>query len=614
MAEASTIRGYNFYCTKLKRSVEIPKKEVCGYRIRNERMKKGFSDGIKANPTTICNQRLSRFATSLDSQNASRNCSGNQNWLNPRKYFVKRKEGTRHDIRRSRFLAGTVASPSVEEVPEDITNNRVGTGNRLLRRPAFIAPTIKARDIVDFDKLILQDLSKHGLKIQLSDKTTDKLIGVSIPDPTDLQWIAEKQRLTSIGSTELPFGREQRKVRKQFNIAETGHSINDSLAIVRTAIQQSKTENTNDLANIGVLLINMLSRVGAITPNQILELSTLTRRLEIPRDLRRSGLDKRFFTQSELKQNPNIAGAVMLHLINNIPNGLSPNKPVKGLLGVPRDFRTLFDLGDEVLDVENRQILTADQALEIVTRTGADNNTLNGVNVALIAERIFRGLKPFSFRPRDIAGASSNIDESKKSLSTIAEEKKQQIFSDNEPTASEIAEAFESKLLANQSQQIEEVREAQKRRLEEFKRFPIPFSPPQTPPQTPPFLGDLTRGRRRGESLPERKRPLTEAEEQLFQLEEFSAPRERKFAEPRLPQGSSTSLESINPSPRGRLEEQTRGVVRGVDARGRIFVRGTRGQFATKPKTVEELARLRVERKEKAEKKAKKKAKKKGKK
>ena len=65
----------SFYSTKAKKQVEIPSNKVCGYRIANDIMKNGYSDGVKAGiDNGIIGQRLSRFATEEEREKSSGNC------------------------------------------------------------------------------------------------------------------------------------------------------------------------------------------------------------------------------------------------------------------------------------------------------------------------------------------------------------------------------------------------------------------------------------------------------------------------------------------------------------------------------------------------------------
>ena len=136
------------------------------------------------------------------------------------------REGTQETITRPAFRAGTVIIKDYTDVklPTDI---RSGLGNYTLIRENFVAPPLMPRVAVDFDKLNAQDLEAEGIKVQLGAKTIEQLFKTYVKDNTDVEWLNEYRRRRTAGETSQqlidnpPFGREQRKVSKMTNFAES---------------------------------------------------------------------------------------------------------------------------------------------------------------------------------------------------------------------------------------------------------------------------------------------------------------------------------------------------------------------------------------------------------
>ena len=102
--------GIDFYSSKRGDNVSIPRNKVCGYRIKNPIMKKGYSDGVNApRDNGVVEQRLSRFSTEAERKCAGYNCEGNTNWLNSGKVRFNRaiSADQQFNVKRPTFLAGT---------------------------------------------------------------------------------------------------------------------------------------------------------------------------------------------------------------------------------------------------------------------------------------------------------------------------------------------------------------------------------------------------------------------------------------------------------------------------------------------------------------------------
>ena len=153
----------DFYSTKRSSNVSIPSNKVCGYRIKNSIMKKGYSDGVNASRDNgVVEQRLSRFATEEERKCAGSNCEGNTNWLNSRKvrFNLAINADQQFNIKRPAFLAGTTDNNYSD--PQLPKNERNGIGNRTIMRNNFLAPKIKNRYLNDFEKLQSLSLEEAG--------------------------------------------------------------------------------------------------------------------------------------------------------------------------------------------------------------------------------------------------------------------------------------------------------------------------------------------------------------------------------------------------------------------------------------------------------------------
>ena len=72
------------------------------------------------------------------------------------------------EFKRPSFLAGTVKNGV--DVIGSIKNRREGNGNWELKRNNFLAPQIKGREMIDFEKLQAQDISEGGIKVQFGEE------------------------------------------------------------------------------------------------------------------------------------------------------------------------------------------------------------------------------------------------------------------------------------------------------------------------------------------------------------------------------------------------------------------------------------------------------------
>jgi hypothetical protein len=106
-----------------------------------------------------------------------------------------------HNFRRPYFISGLNMIQQTDDVAHLKKLTRVGIGNRDMTRNNFISPAIRGRDILNFDALAAQDIATAGIKVQLSDSSLDRLLKISVPDKTDVEWITEYNRKSTKNHT-----------------------------------------------------------------------------------------------------------------------------------------------------------------------------------------------------------------------------------------------------------------------------------------------------------------------------------------------------------------------------------------------------------------------------
>lgn len=392
-----------FYSTYFNKTVDIPNPKVCGYKISNSATKKGWSSGLRAGKDNgVAPQKFSRFSTDWEAESKYK-CEGNRNWLNKnqRINFIKTKQGQPFSIQRPSFKSGTITQPD-KPVPKLGGNERDGMGNRLIVRNNFISPEIRGREVLNFERLQAQDIEQAGVKVQLSDKTLEKLFKVQVPDPTDKKWIEEKTRRIAAGETEEqikenpPFGRPQRSVNKMVNLGAVGLSVEDKLESIKAAIDQGGANSNNMVGQLIAQVVSVLDDVKKlrnISQTGLQALQDIISKLPIPKTWQQMGFTHSIFS---LKQYKEQSGLVNLFLLNNASDyGRTLNYPVEAR-DVNNDPYALVSLQNiskyltsairsnvrrpgGYLDINRNAIIPLNVAVALVNN-GVDNGQLNGQN------------------------------------------------------------------------------------------------------------------------------------------------------------------------------------------------------------------------------------------
>jgi hypothetical protein len=358
-----------FYSSKRHGSVNINADKVCGTRIPNPVMKKGYSDSINVGKNNgVVNQRLSRFSTEAERKTASSTCAGNVNWLNHKTGdgFNKMEDiSNQFSIKRPTFNSKNhYRFPEAQSIND--LNVRGGMGNRNIDRPSFTAPEIKARTVDNFSRLQIQDLQDAGEVFRDSNGKLVRYTMVKIPDATDFIWLEEERRLrakftnqfTSAGlpadqigplvdkelSVQKPLGREQRTINKKSTDVsrEDQLSTKNKLLEVSQMITDGRAENNQGRLAVTGQLLQIVTDVDALnnlTTYQLQGLAQSLMRLNIPVNYKQIGIVPRFVDKDFYNDQLN-TGLINLLLINRANSGqiagVTISKPVRNLANPQR--------------------------------------------------------------------------------------------------------------------------------------------------------------------------------------------------------------------------------------------------------------------------------------
>ena len=324
------------------------------------------------------------------SNNATSSCDGlKEPALGPTSVF-KKKIVNQFNINRPAYRSATTTIDKMGSVhlPQ---NERTGIGNRTIIRPNFISPPIKGREVLNFEKLQATDIEQSGIKVQLGDKTIEKLFKVYINDPTDVKWIEEKNRRLQAGETEEeiernpPQGRPQRKVSKMTNFGAQGLSIQDKIEQLKSAIDQGHSESKTDMANViaqTAQVLNNMNELRKLTTTGYNELKQLVNRLHVPKHWKGMGFEHRIYSLNQYRQE---AGMINLFLLSNIPNINAPlnivneNGNITGKTNLVNMVQNLSKTGnrpERYLDLQNRAIIPLNIAVELAN-SGVDGGQLD---------------------------------------------------------------------------------------------------------------------------------------------------------------------------------------------------------------------------------------------
>jgi hypothetical protein len=217
-------------------------------------------------------------------------------------------------------------------------NFRNGVGNSTITRPNFMASKIMPRQHTDFDKLQAMDIANQGEKVRLSDETLERILTVNVPDPTDLRWIAERNRLEALyaarGMTaeqisremtvNKPLGRQQRTIKQNRDqVDQATLTMGRKLEELQQEVKDGRAESRLQQAQIIGQFALVLADTNAIAGLTILQLTNLGRalaRIGVPTNHKRLGLIPRFVDVAYYNQNAGLINLLLFSKVRESPN------------------------------------------------------------------------------------------------------------------------------------------------------------------------------------------------------------------------------------------------------------------------------------------------------
>jgi len=161
------------------------------------------------------------------------------------------------------------------------------------------------------------------------------LLKIQIDDPTDVKWIAEKNRRLRAGETleqiKLfpPFGRPQRKISKMTNLGQINLNLDDKIEQLSQAVNQGLATSVQERGKIALQLANIVGEIKNIeqlTPAQIQMIEKTADKLGISDKWQTQFRDLgRIINSDTFNANK---GPISLFLLSNIPANRSLNEPL----------------------------------------------------------------------------------------------------------------------------------------------------------------------------------------------------------------------------------------------------------------------------------------------
>lgn len=317
--------------------------------------------------------------------------------------FNKTRQGQPFSIARPAFKSGTIEEPN-KSIPRLRGNDRDGMGNKRIVRNNFIAPEIRGREVLSFERLQATDIEQAGIKVQLGDKTIEKLFKVQVGDPTDRKWLEERTRRLAAGETEEqlrenpPLGRPQRTINKMVNFGAQGLSTDDKIESIKAAVEQGNADNRNEMGQIiaqTALLLGNLGNLRNITQTGMNNLRQAIQRMFVPKHWRAMGFDHRIFSLDQYREQAGLINLFILSNLSDLPDGRTFEQPlitynqqgditgrssiiqlVNSLQADRRGGQRRFG---KYLDLQTKAIIPLQVASNLVNG-GVDNGQLNGQN------------------------------------------------------------------------------------------------------------------------------------------------------------------------------------------------------------------------------------------
>jgi hypothetical protein len=312
----------------------------------------------------------------------------------------------------------------------DLKNIRSGLGNNTLFRDSFRTPSVIGRQATDFALQELIDQQQQGIKVQLSDKTLNEMFQVATPDDKDVLWIAEYNRRLGEGETKEqlkdfpPFGRAQRTIFKSINFGQgvslsqtlaqaSSKTITEQLTLIKDAVTGGSS--TSDLPQIMAKIIELCQNFEAFTTDNDKMLAEILNASKVinpdPEIFFGTGKYHRIWSRTEVRDSSTFIPFIKANVPSTKHPLLSPSEPVIGPSGriTLKRMLELLDSGaskpvynsanqravaeksiygdmreykayNYYLDIDNRKLITRDEAIALVTSSlNVDNGLIDGL-------------------------------------------------------------------------------------------------------------------------------------------------------------------------------------------------------------------------------------------
>jgi len=270
---------------------------------------------------------------------------------------------------------------------------RFAIDNDVTRPATESAPGTKSRVPLGVDLMRKIDEEAYGAKVQLSEKTLDKLFNVRVDDPTDEIYINRKRELEAEGRSpqeiENIIGR-QRQITKRVNLADSSLAVEDKIELLERAVK-SGFDNTREglSAIVGqtALLLRDGSFLDKMTPEDLNRLKEVLRGIDMPKDYRRAGFSHRIYTKPQYRAE---SGLINLYIMTHLERPRTLEAP---LLGIPTQRGVFLPLltgyiqymsasnkgtnPEKYIDLEERRFISRSEAMDLANQ-GVDGGVLGG--------------------------------------------------------------------------------------------------------------------------------------------------------------------------------------------------------------------------------------------
>jgi hypothetical protein len=326
-------------------------------------------------------------------------------------------------IQRPGIRAGEDMPNEPVQQQQSIKNMRSGIGNYTILRPGAKATSGVNRNI-GFNRLSVINSENAGV-VELGSKTLAKLFEIKIPDPTDVTWIAERDRLMAKyladGMTKLeaelevrtnkPLGREQRTITKRQNIGDSNLTVSNKIAELKEEVMEGRAESSSDQAAVYLELMKVfrgVRSIQAITVQEFNDLRRIAERAYLPSDRKMLGLDATYVDRAYYDEN---SGKINLLFIGKLlefeqksrgeskeynmnlivrdysrgPKGSPDGFPAKTISSMYSAMSRGFPRRPRYLDLDNGGIISEEQ-LRVVAGTLPDG--FNNPAFRIVAELV----------------------------------------------------------------------------------------------------------------------------------------------------------------------------------------------------------------------------------